>query len=170
MSNSYVAAPMSRGEINGIAHVVRDIFSVSSREYFPVVDFLELGLPQLDKEFVLEIAEIHSMRQYAIAYPGEHKIRIREDVYNNACNGIARDRFTIAHEIGHYILHTPNRIGLARTAEKPKPYLDPEWQADTFAGELLAPSNALKGLALEEITRIYGVSKTAAGIQMRYAK
>lgn len=29
-------------------------------------------------------------------------IRIKQSVYNNACNGNGRDRMTIAHEIGHF--------------------------------------------------------------------
>lgn len=48
-----------------------------------------------------------------------------------------RRRFTIAHEIGHFLLgHTCNKDQLAKTHE--------EKEADIFASELLAPKSILK--------------------------
>ena len=44
---------------------------------------------------------------------------IREDVYERAIQGVPRDIFTIAHEIGHAILHDDiQEIALARNDEK----------------------------------------------------
>lgn len=167
---SFVAAPMSRNAIRDIADVIRESFGLRDKRYFPVVEFLEQGLPQADGDFVLEIKDIREMQEYGIAYPKEKRIELREDVYERACNGVPRDRFTIAHEIGHYFLHIPERIGLARTNEKPKPYMDPEWQANTFAGELLLPSHIIKSMSLRQIVNECGVSWETASIQLRAIK
>jgi Zn-dependent peptidase ImmA (M78 family) len=158
---------MSRNAIRGLADIIRESFGLKNKKYFPVVEFLEHGLTQIDENFVLEIREIQEMTEYGIAYPKDKKIALRQDVYERACDGVPRDRFTIAHEIGHYIMHKPDRIGLARTAEKPKPYQDPEWQANTFAGELLVPGYIIRGMALNQIVTECGVSRAVAEIQFK---
>jgi len=166
----YIAAPMSRNDISAITNIIRDACGLTKEKYFRVVDVLELFLPSFDSDFVMEIADVHAMREEGMAYPENHVIVLRQDVYEGAIKGNSRDRFTVAHEIGHYILHTPNRIqrtGLARSKERLKAYLDPEWQANTFAGELLAPLQVISGLTIEEISRECGVSKKTAEIQLR---
>jgi Zn-dependent peptidase ImmA (M78 family) len=165
--SSHIASPMSRNDIREFTKIIRDACGLTEVRYFPVVDLLEHLLPEIDKDFVLEIAEVNSMREYGVAYPKDNVIILREDVYEGAIDGVPRDRFTIAHEIGHYILHKPNRIGLARSKEKPKPYQDPEWQANTFAGELLLPRSVIAGLTINQITKECGVSRAAAEIQLR---
>jgi len=167
---SYIAAPMSRKAIRELALLIRDVVGLKDKDSFPVIPFLEKGLPQIDEDFVLEIKETAKMKEYGIAYPKDRKIVLREDVYLKAIKDEPRDRFTIAHEIGHYIMHIPERIGLARTNEKPKPYQDPEWQANTFAGELLAPSTAIDGLTINQVAEMYKVSKKVAEIQLRYTR
>lgn len=80
-----------------------------------------------------------------------------------------RDRFTIAHEIGHFILHKPGMIELARTqtVQDIPIYKKPEWQANTFAGELLAPPQVIRGLSLEEVSSSCGVSLQVSEIQLK---
>jgi Zn-dependent peptidase ImmA (M78 family) len=92
-------------------------------------------------------------------------MKIREDVYEGAVKGNPRDRFTLCHELGHYLLHQPQQISFARGAV-PK-YCDPEWQANTFAGELMAPSNLIQNMTVDEIAEQCGISKTAASIQLK---
>ena len=102
-------------------------------------------------------------------YPSKNLIRIREDVYLNAINGSGRDRLTIAHEIGHLLLHDDDNIALCRLEpnEKLKAYEDPEWQANAFGGELLAPSYLIKGLTNAKVQEKCGVSEDAANVQLR---
>ncbi len=97
--------------------------------------------------------------------PWEHTIIVRQDVYDVACEGVRRDRFTLAHELGHYLLH-PNP-GLARQApvarESIPVYRSSEWQADYFAGSLLMPIELVKTCtSLEEIQERFGVSRDTA--------
>lgn len=167
---AFIATPTSRNKIRILTSVIRREFGLADERFFPVMHFLEMGLPALDEKFDYEILPVDEMRDsYAITYPEENKIAIREDVYINAANDVPRDRFTIAHEIGHYIMHGPNGIGLARNDKKEKvpPYKDPEWQANTFAGELLAPPKLIRGLSLNEITLYCGVSFDVARIQLK---
>ena len=97
---------------------------------------------------------------------GKNTIKIREDVYERAYAGYGRDRLTIAHEIGHLILHKPENISLTRADNVAIPaYLNPEWQANAFAGELLAPYDVIQGKSLMEISNTFGVTVDAAKIQ-----
>ena len=88
---------------------------------------------------------------------------IREDVYDRAVDGNARDRFTLCHELGHFLLHTPERVSFAR-GEVPT-YMDPEWQANVFAGELMAPYELVKNMSACEIAEKCGMSLAAAQVQ-----
>lgn len=168
--NRYEANPTSRAKIRRVTSFIREVLDLSDEEYFPIDVFLEWGMPQIDKDFNFEVIECTEMQEYAITFPEKKIIYIREDVYENCLKGIPRDRFTIAHEIGHYLLHTPGNIKLARTNSKDKlpAYKDPEWQANTFAAELLAPPSLLAGLSIDEIFLRFGVSKQVADIQMKH--
>lgn len=92
-------------------------------------------------------------------------ILLRESVYNGAFDGNGRDRFTIAHELGHGIMHR-GHIGFARKATKnTKTYCNAEWQANEFAGRLLLPDNALitnSTLQIYELSEKFGVSLECA--------
>lgn len=166
----FIAEPISRKKIRSMANFIREQFDLSNVMCFPVVYFLEFGLRQFDDDYNYEIAPISEMpNDYGLTFPEENKIIIREDVYDRAIDGVGRDRFTIAHEIGHYILHRPSLIALARNHRKVKvpAYKNPEWQANTFAGELLAPPNIIRGLSEREISIQCGVSLEVARIQLK---
>jgi Zn-dependent peptidase ImmA (M78 family) len=67
---------------------------------------------------------------------GENGIALREDVYVGAWIGNRRDRFTVCHEFGHFLMHRTLTMARARD-DAHKIFCDSEWQADTFAGTLL---------------------------------
>jgi Zn-dependent peptidase ImmA (M78 family) len=96
-----------------------------------------------------------------------HIIRIKQSVYDGACNGNGRDRMTIAHEIGHYILLCVCGFKYQRnfTGSTIPRYQDPEWQAKCFAGELLIAAYLVKGMTPYEIMYACGVSMSAAETQ-----
>lgn len=48
-------------------------------------------------------------------------------------------------------------------------YEDSEWQANNFAGELLAPIYLLDGMGIIQISEDFGVSHTTANIQRDHA-
>lgn len=98
-------------------------------------------------------------------------ICIREDVYERACSGEARDRFTIAHEIGHIILHRDEMGAMARKADtSTKVYCNSEWQANEFAGFLLIPNTFLlenREVNAQNLSDRFGVSAQCAEIRIK---
>lgn len=172
MSGPYMAQPLSREQIRNVANYLRKKLGLYNEKYFPVMQILELILPTLDPKFHYEVRPIAEMgSRHGMSYPEESRIELREDVYINACNGKGRDRMTVAHEIGHYILHLPKNIAFARTArnEEIPTYCNPEWQAGAFAGELLAPPHIIRGLSVIEVARTCGVSYAAAEKQLKHS-
>lgn len=166
---SFIASPISRKDIRKFTSNIRRELGVDNVYAFPIIHFLEMAMPSIDTKFNYVIKTVEEMGEcHGLAHPDKHLIEIREDVYERACNGIGRDRFTIAHEIGHYFLHGSNRVALARIAPNKEIvcYRNPEWQADVFAGELLMPANLIKGKTPGEVSRLCLVSVSAAMTQL----
>lgn len=162
------AVAMSRNKIAEIAQIVRSAVELDDTLYFPVVQFIEVMAAEEGVDFNYEIVEVNELAgTYATTNTSENVMCIREDVYKRAIKGNPRDRFTLCHEIGHYFLHRPETISNAR-GEIPK-YCDPEWQANAFAGELMAPRTLIKGMTSKEIAEKCGMSMTAADIQYKMA-
>ncbi len=154
--------PMSRKSIREFAKGLRNLFGLEKTLYFPIVQFIEWILPEmgLDYEYV-SAAEMGDA--YGVTYTRKGIMQIREDVYERAINGNPRDRFTLCHELGHFLMHSPERVSFAR-GDVPT-YMDPEWQANAFAGELMAPYDLVKGMSSSEIASKCGMSVMAAQVQ-----
>ena len=156
--------PMSRRNLRNFVNEFRKIFGMDDVLFFPIVSFIEWILPELGFEF--EIVPQKEMKNaYGVTHTGIRVMKIREDVYNGAVNGNPRDRFTLCHELGHFLLHTPERVSFARGMVPA--YMNPEWQANVFAGELMAPYHLVKGMKIDEIAEKCGMSFTAASIQYK---
>ena len=84
--------------------------------------------------------------------------------YNQNCT-VDRQRFTVAHELGHIVMHTEGLYN-----REPSPNDNPiEHEANVFASRLLAPACVLWGLGVttpEQISEICGISLTAAEFRM----
>ena len=89
------ANPKSIVRIRSIALEIREILGIKPMENINIIRLLEMVIcPVFNLK--LEIIEKCMMTdKYAEYNPIEKVIRIREDVYENAVNGIGRDRFTI---------------------------------------------------------------------------
>ena len=165
-----MAKPRSTKDIRKLATNLREVFELDKTPKFPVVEFLEIVLPIMDSKFEYHIISKDEMGTlHGLTCPEEHCIKIREDVYDRACLGYGRDRFTIAREIGHYLMHGIENITLARLGnnKKVQAYEDPEWQANTFAAELLMPLNLINTNNATEISEKFGVSYSAAAIRVK---
>lgn len=168
--NCYKASAISRKNIQDYIHHLKISIEMEDILYFPIILFLENILPILIPEFQLEIVPVAEMgNKHGETYPSKNLIRIREDVYLRAIDGHGRDRLTIAHEIGHLLMHEDDSIALCRLApnERLKAFEDPEWQANAFGGELLASTYLIRGMSAKEVSKKCGVSIDAAKIQLR---
>lgn len=159
------ATGLSRKKIRMLANYVRKMSGYEDCPYFPIVEFIELILGDPDNsDFNYEIVEPWEMKDmYGSTNTGINVMKIRKDVYERAIQGVPRDRFTLCHELGHYLLHQPDLMSYAR-GDIPK-YCQPEWQANTFAGELMAPYNLVENMSVDEIVEKCGMSRQAATIQ-----
>jgi len=137
-----------------------------------MVYLIEFILPKFLPDFSYEVLESGEMGiDEARTYPDKQLIFIRDDVYQKATSGDRRAQFTLAHELGHLVMHSGlrNSRSFARNSEQHKVYEDSEWQADTFAAEFLMPyAVAINLTGPDEIFEKFGVSKKAA--ETRYEK
>ena len=158
----YIIEPKSRQNLRELALILR--------EYFPVTELLDV-LAEIFDNFSYEIVEDNELPfgTHAETNTATGHIRIKESVYEGACEGNGRDRMTIAHELGHYFTVCFLGFKLERNfcKKKVKTYCDPEWQAKCFAGELLIPAHLMKGCSVKEIVEECGVSYDAAEFQYK---
>ncbi len=103
-------------------------------------------------------------------------------VYERMRAGDPRATFTAAHEVGHVELHirqveaafVNGGVGLRRERRSLPAYEDAEWQAHSFAAELLAPTpsvvKVIGGIArnrrVEALQRTFGLSRRAAEVRL----
>lgn len=166
--NEYEATPLSRMKIRKLAQQFREVLGLGDKAYIDVIKILEYIMPILFPGFSYEIVENDKMGTMGLTVPSKKCIFIKESVYVGAVHGAPRDRFTIMHEIAHYILHRGMDVRLAREGKKVELYRDPEWQADAFAGEFLMNANVVGDMEPAEIARACGVSLTAAKCQYKH--
>lgn len=170
MSN-YMVEPKSRDDLRNLARQFRKLLHLEDELYFPIVELLDV-MTEIFDDFNYEIVEdnVFSENVHADTDIKTGLIRIKESVYEGACNGEGRDRMTIAHEIGHYFTICVCGFKLTRNfSEKRIPaFQDPEWQAKCFAGELMVAAHLVKGMNEYEIAKRCGVSCDAAHVQYKH--
>lgn len=155
--------PLSTKVIREIAGNVRRFFEIDGREYIPIVEICEY-LQSMLEGFELEIVEDGKMKEEGLTQG--RKIQIPESVYNGAALGEGRARFTMAHELGHALLHENIPPAFARSRVPLKAYEDSEWQANCFAAELLMPFDLVKLIDNPSILAVKcGVSLGAAKVR-----
>ncbi len=163
--------PKSRTDLRRLARILREHLQLDDVLYFPIVELLDV-MTELFSDINYEIVEdsVLSKKVHADTDVRTGHIRIKESVYEGACNGEGRDRMTIAHEIGHYFTLCFCGFKLERNfgSRKPPAFRDPEWQAKCFAGELMIPAHLIGGLNKEEIVEQCGVSFDAACVQYKH--
>lgn len=167
-----IAPPRSRKNIIDIVRIIKYSLGLENVLCFPVLKFVEIILPKIDPSFCFQVVENREMiDKYASYDPLTNTMSIRSDVYDLVCANDARHRFTLAHEIGHYFLHKEG-VSLARSDSSISvvAYRDPEWQANTFASELLMASHLIVGMDISEIQQKCMTSFEASKIALYNAK
>lgn len=165
-----IVPPRSRKQIREFTYKLREALGLTDTPYFPIVQVLEWLLPEIDSEFVLEpVPDSELVGRSAETIPDQHLIRVKESVYNAACNGHPWARQILAHELGHYIFHDSRNVAYASPSHGehiPKRFM-PEYQADVFSAELLAPVHLVQGCSQNYIAQRFGVPRGMAEGQLK---
>lgn len=139
--NSYEVSPRSKKQIRASANRLRKALGISDNPYFKPIEVIELVL---DHEMDIVSFSTGSRMEMGndegqTAFDGS-EIILKDDVYANANKGQPRGRFTAAHELGHWALHSGLKPTMARSSGSSTPaFKCSEWQANQFAAEVLMP-------------------------------
>lgn len=136
--------------------------------YKPPIDILDIA-----RKLGLMVKSVPSLEVDGEPVSGYYIFKDKV-IYVNRQDSDERIRFTIAHEIGHSILHADymkkenGEVLYRNTAKKIR---DPkEREADHFAANLLVPSFLLrkhvKYAAIEDLSKIFMVSQACIGFRL----
>lgn len=96
-------------------------------------------------------------------------IMLREDVHEGVWAGEGRARFTTAHELGHWAMHTNIPLARAKRGDGTPAFRLAEPQANQFAAEFLMPECFIDIWDEEDdLIERFGVSWEAARNRLRY--
>jgi hypothetical protein len=167
-SNPIIVAPRSRKQIEDHALAVRRALGVPDGSAVDMLRLLELVLPSVLEGYSFEVVPDRELGEAeATTSMTERTIKMGESCYEAAREGQARYPFTLAHELGHLLMHTGNPVQMAR-GQSVKPYVDAEWQADAFAGAFLMPADEVRRcVSINEIMARFGVSRSAAEVRTK---
>lgn len=157
-------------EIGRIADDIRRRLGLWDDPRLPIMDLIERVMWQKFGWFELQIADRSEM-EGAEGYtcPKGEFIRLRDDVYVGAWQGDPRARFTAAHELGHWAMHTNIPLARARRGDGTPDYRLAEPQANQFAAEILMPRHFINSADdIGDLMKRFGVSREAARNRIRY--
>jgi hypothetical protein len=147
----FKVAPRSAKEIEALTLAWRDRLGVPNEWAPSMLRLLEIELPRLPKlgQFALVTRadpEMGDAEAYTEFNPPH--IVVRNSVYKLARKGDGRSRMTLAHELGHLVMH-PGAAKLRTvfgqfSTTKLKAFESAEWQANKFASLFLMPSHVIR--------------------------
>jgi Zn-dependent peptidase ImmA (M78 family) len=173
MTGEVIEVPgLSRAAIRAYAKKVHELIRLQQPP-FPIVQFAE-GLHAYLPEFTFAVMDEEELgNNHGLTMPAEKLMMIRRDVYEGACRDAGRDRLTIAHEVGHLLLHDSVAFARRMPSKDVPAYRSSEWQANCFAGELLVPAWWLKSvgrISALDVANVCKVSVEAASYQLNHQK
>lgn len=155
-------------QIETLAVAVRRELGVEPGERLSMQPVLEFALEDMVEGAYYAVANDHEMRG-AEGRTDWHQpvITLSASTYAKLTRGENRARMTVAHEIGHLLMHTQQPVYHYRTRAKDRRF-DPEWQANYFAGALLMPASTIRRMrSVRTVMKDFGVSKGAAMTRAR---
>ncbi len=165
----YRTKPLSREKIREISVDIRKLFGYVEEPIFDVIAVFEV-LPLFNNVSTEIVCDNNPELGKAPATTvlcgdGTYCIKVKEKVYDGACEGNGGYRMHIMHEMCHYFLfsigYTPF-IDRSYKNKDLKSYESIEWQAKALAGEILIPYEKSKNMSAEEIVDTFNVSRDAA--------
>lgn len=167
-----LVSPTSTAALRKASEQVRSTLVHADQIDFPVMDIVEFRLSAFFEGFAIDVCDRDVMGDdEGRVVAGENCIMLRQDVYEAAWHGAGRARFTVCHELGHFLMH--REVTMARMCEDHHPiYRDAEWQADEFAGGLLMSARHVHLFAsVEDAAHQCGISPEAARVMLsKYRK
>lgn len=118
----------------------------------------------------IEVRDLHCLNDGAsgqFSLEGPHN---RPIIYINRNRSLAHQRFTMAHELGHYFMgHGPRPRDTLEQLRRRDPI---EFSANRFAAELLMPEGEVRSLVRKMVPITYmaehfGVSEEAMGYRLK---
>lgn len=93
-------------------------------------------------------------------------------IYINTNEPYTRQMFTIAHELGHYFLHSHLAEDIIYREKNETKNRPEETEADAFAAELLMPEDTIRlywpiAESIQQLADIFGVSFSAMSVRLR---
>ncbi len=175
MTDDYRVKPLSNSEIRELAKKARRFFGVADNHYVDVLTCLRSpsiwtvrGAQRLNFQ-VRRDSEMGKDDGSTSYGKGVITIAIKQSVHDEAFLGVGRARNTLAHELGHGVMH--DRVLMARrtvgnvTPKWVKPFESAEHQAKVFAPAFLIDDAVAETLSsAEEISVKFGVSLESAKI------
>lgn len=175
--------PLSKADIARIASVTLERFEPEALlrpRPVNVIKLVDHTLPAHNIDvYPATASELPGQEAHTQPFTRNPTVLIREDQWAYLMRGGGsglRARATVAHELGHVVLHVPvlrrhlsspegalqlNRVDPAKV----KTYADPEWQAWCFAGAFLVPPRTLAmldSITPERVAETYHVSERFA--------
>jgi Zn-dependent peptidase ImmA (M78 family) len=173
MTDDVKVSPRSTKDIEALTLAWRDALGVPNEWAPNMLRLLEIELPRLPKlgQFALitrSDLEMGNAEAYTQFNPPH--IVVRTSVYQSARKCDGRSRMTLAHELGHLVMHPgasklrTDFPELSRT--KIKPYEWAEWQANKFASLFLMPLHVIREFtSASQLSECCQVSLQAAQIR-----
>ena len=138
-----VVRPRTESEIEQLVMEVRNGFQIGTKNV-RMEFLLEAALPEAlpgYNFFVLPDEEMPDMA--GVTAVGEYTIYLADSAYQALCTGDPYARYVAAHEFGHLLLHSQQKLLLAKRKHDDHK-VDPEWQADRFADFWLVPTEGVR--------------------------
>lgn len=153
--------------------------SISERCANEIIKSFEPSYPldiyALCKQIGIEVIDYHNLKVDGYLY---RDMDCKLILVNSKIKNDGRKRFVIAHELGHYFLHTKETLqicaGISEAFDKHSIISNSEKQANEFAAELLAPldivenkipNKKLKFDDISSLANLFDVSITSMAIK-----
>lgn len=164
LANSpHFVVPRSRKQIEAIAGAMRIYLGVTEGARIALQPILEFALDDLVEGAYFKIANDSELGGAEGMTDGQHPvITLSASTYMCLQRSDCRARMTVAHEIGHLLLHSGQKVYHFEEPMNDNRF-DPEWQADEFAAALLMPKLPFMRIkTVHQAMEAFGVSRAAA--------
>jgi Zn-dependent peptidase ImmA (M78 family) len=177
MIEDFIVEARSAKKIEEIALAWRDTLGVPNEWAPNMIALIENRLPRFFPKFALiarsdaDLGEAEAFTEFS-----PPQIIVRKSVYLKAAHGDGRDRMTMAHELGHLVMHAGVQANARMIAgNKPAPtfqiFRSAEWQARKFASLFLMPTHIVREfVSAVQLAQCCLVSQQAAKIRFGEVK